>query len=222
MVPIGTEVGHGPAERPRDPSEVGVNSAVSPEGAASTGAGCALEGADLAEVFRAACEADEGTSPPTAWKELEVSAQAAAGHVKAGASVDVEVTLRNRGAEPLSFALAGLAEPSFDLATADARGRRVDVPAGKTPKVKGAATLKTYVVTLAPGQAARGRATWEAAKMRWAPERAKEVGDHPFPRAAAGPLAPGRYVVVVHPAFAAPPSGKERPPSGRFDVTVTR
>lgn len=225
MVPIGTEVGHGPAERPRDVGEVGVNSATPVEGAPGTAtSGCPLEGSDLSEVFRAACEVEPSAlaTTTTLWKDLEVSAQPAAPQVKAGAAVDVEITLKNRGAEPLSLALAGAAEPTFELAASDARGRRVDVPAGKVPKAKGGPPRKVYVLILAAGQVARGRAVWEASKMRWAPERVKDAGDRPFPRVAAGPLVPGRHGVVVHPPFAAPPTGKERPPSARFDVDVVR
>lgn len=200
MVPIGTDVGTGRGEA-ADGAVTGVNSAADVV-LKDECAGVELD--DLTRAFVEACEAtsaDERTASLGDKLEARVSVSPEA--VAPGGQVTLAVVLRNKTAEPLVLVFSGAPTPTFDVEARDDKGRRAGWPAGKPPKPRKARSTealssKLYKVTLAANGVARLSTSWDAIRTRWAPEKTQTAwSDRPFPRAPAGPLSPGRYLLRV-------------------------
>jgi hypothetical protein len=121
-----------------------------------------------------------------------------------GSRVELVVTFSNKSKEPLPLTFRIDPAPRFELETFNAKGARQDLPkgpppplkAGLTPRVPGEA--KGARVTLAAGGNAKYKLSWEASKMRWAPEKLSGTPpERGYPRAAAAPLGKGKYSVRV-------------------------
>lgn len=132
---------------------------------------------------------------------LEVRVTASTPSITPGGRVDLTLTLKNKSNEPLPLYFSGDPTPRFEIETVDAKGKRVDLPAGKPPKTPAmpARDVKASRITLTPGGTARVKVPWDAVKTRWAPERVKTGGwdGRGYPRAASGPLGVGKYTLRV-------------------------
>jgi len=137
--------------------------------------------------------------------KLEVTLSASPTRSTGGGKVDLLVTFANKSKEPLVLHFKIDPVPRFETEAYGAKNaKRVDMPAGPTPPPPKNATqpppsdAKTARVTIAPNGSARARLPWEAVKMKWAPERYRGTPpERGYPRAAAGPLPKGKYVVKV-------------------------
>jgi hypothetical protein len=140
-----------------------------------------------------------GDVPSGMRDKLEVRVTAAAPSVTPGGRVDLTLTLRNKSSEPLPLFFSGYPEARFDVEAVDAKGRRVDLPAGKAPKSPAVPPrdVKASRITLSPGGTARVKIPWDAVKMRWAPDKAKTWDGRGYPRVPYGSLASGKYTLRV-------------------------
>jgi len=136
--------------------------------------------------------------------KLEVTATASPTKSAGGGKVDLLVTFANKSKEPLILHFRINPVPRFDVEVWDAKAKRADMPAPPTPAPPKGATQppasesKSARMTIAPNGSARVRIPWEAVKMKWAPEKYRGTPpERGFPRAPAGPLAKGKYVVKV-------------------------
>jgi hypothetical protein len=131
--------------------------------------------------------------------KLEVRVSSGTPSISPGGRVDLTLTLKNKSGEPLPLYFSGEPIPRFEVEALDAKGRRVDLPAGKPPKTPAvpARDVKAARITLAPGGTARVKIPWDAVKTRWAPEKAKVWEGRGYPRVAAGPLAAGKYTLRI-------------------------
>lgn len=136
--------------------------------------------------------------------KLAVSVAASPTKLPAGAKADLIVSFANKTKDPMTLKFKIDPMPRFEVETYDAKGKRVDMPAGKPPPPPKGATQppptepKTAKVTIAAAGTARMRVPWEAVKMRWAPEKYKGTPpERGYPRAPAGPLGKGKYKVKV-------------------------
>jgi hypothetical protein len=138
--------------------------------------------------------------------KLEVSASASPTKAAPGGKVDLLVTFANKSKDPLVLHFKIDPVPRFELEVWDTKKapKRADLPAGSPPAPPKGATQpppsepKAAKITIAPNGSARARIPWEAVKMKWAPEKFKGTPpERGFPRAAAGPLAKGKYNVKV-------------------------
>jgi len=137
---------------------------------------------------------------PSIKDKLEVEITSSTPSTTPGGRVDVQITLRNTTSEPLDLYFTGDPTPRFDLEATDAKGRRVDIPSGKwpgypkgfKPEVREARAAK---VTLQKNGTAKVKLTWDAMKMRWAPDKAKVWEGRGYPRVPSGPLKPGKYTL---------------------------
>lgn len=164
---------------------------------------------NLEEVLlKNACE--EATTRPDSIQpvdlkgKLAVSVAASPTKLPAGAKADLVVSFANKSKEPLTLKFRLDPMPRVEVETYDAKGKRVDMPAGKPPPPPKNATQapptepKTAKVTIAAAGTARMRVAWEAVKMKWAPEKYKGTPpERGYPRAPAGPLGKGKYKVKV-------------------------
>ena len=140
-----------------------------------------------------------GDVPSGMREKLEVRVTSGTPSITPGGRVDLTLTLRNKSAEPLPLYFSGDPTPRFEVEALDAKGRRVDLPTGKPPKTPAmpARDVKAARITLAPGGTARVKIPWDAVKTRWAPEKVKVWEGRGYPRAAAGPLATGKYTLRI-------------------------
>jgi hypothetical protein len=155
---------------------------------------------DLAnDLAKAACE---GAKAPEAMEPkglVEVKIIANPPKVAPGGHVDVTVIYTNKGKGllPLSFVVNPL--PRFELEAYDAKGNRVDNPPGEAPGVVPSAAPQDdryATIKLAENGTAKITMGWDAAKMRWAPEKLKGAAlGSKFPRSPAGPLPKGKYTL---------------------------
>jgi hypothetical protein len=135
--------------------------------------------------------------------KLEITVVASTLAVVQGGHVDLTVTFRNKSNEPLPLYFSGNHAPHFEVEALDTKGRRADLPAGKSPawpKGAGPSALlneKAWRVTLAGGASGQIKISWDAVKTRWAPEKANEWERPGFPRAVAGSLSPGKYTLRI-------------------------
>jgi hypothetical protein len=162
----------------------------------------------MAALNASACEV-AGVKPDSKPKEtkdiLTVTAMAESARVAPGGHLDILVTYANKSAAPLTLDFTVDPTPRFTVEAYGAKSnKRVDLPAGSEPKLPAGSPPRE------PGDphvarvtiAANGKATvhigWDAARMRWAPEKLKgtppEMG---YPKAAAGPLPKGKYNLRV-------------------------
>jgi hypothetical protein len=185
---------------------------------------CAGDDFDALEEALKQCETKmPGASdvPSGMRDKLELRATSGAPSIAAGGHVDVTVTLKNKSSEPLALYFTGDPLPKFDVEAVDAKGRRVDLPSGKPPKTPALPThdVKASRITLGPGGSARVKIPWDAVKTRWAPEKMKSWDRRGYPRAAAGPLAAGKYTLrVVLPLVGVFEKGELEPPKLPIDV----
>ena len=153
--------------------------------------------------------------------KLELRVTSGTPSIAAGGHVDITVTLKNKSKAPLALYFTGDPQPKFDVEAVDAKGRRVDLPAGKPPKTPVLPThdVKASQITLGPGGSARVKIPWDAVKTRWAPEKIKSWDGRGYPRAAAGPLPAGKYTLrIVLPLVGVFEKGELEPPKLPVDV----
>lgn len=210
---------------PRTPVDEDVDSGVTSPNSATPLPGresaCATgEIDDLAEALKR-CESTmpRASELPTGLKDkLEVKVNAGTVSITPGGRVDLTVILRNKSSDTLPLFFSGDPAPRFDVEAVDARGKRVDLPPGKAPKVP-ARDAKGYRVTLSAGGTARLRLSWDAVKTKWAPERAKTWEGRGPPRAPAGNLPAGKYTLrIVIPLIGAFEKGELDVPKVSIEV----
>ncbi len=159
-------------------------------------------------LIQSACEvpnAKPEDKPRDLKKVLQVTAMATSNKVAPGGHVDVVVTFTNKSQSllPLDFQIDPM--PRFQVEAYTAKGnRRVDMPAGKPPKLpegtppREPGTPSTARITLAANGKAFVKIGWDASRMRWAPEKLKGTPpEQGYPRVASGPLPKGKYVLKV-------------------------
>ena len=136
--------------------------------------------------------------------KLEVKVSASPTKTTPGGKVDLLVAFVNKTKEPLVLHFKLDPVPRFELEVYDAKSKRADMPTGPTPPPPKGATQpppsepKSARITIAPNGSARARMSWDAVKMKWAPEKYRGTPpERGFPRAPAGPLVKGKYIVKV-------------------------
>ena len=162
-------------------------------------------------LLKSACEETQKPDavPPADLKgKLEVTVSASPTKVAPDGKADLLVTFANKSKEPLTLHFKVDPMPRLEVETYDKKGKRQDMPAGNPPPPPKGATQppptepKTAKVTIAAAGTARMRVAWDAAKMKWAPEKYKGTPpERGYPRAPAGPLGNGKYVVKVQTAL---------------------
>jgi hypothetical protein len=162
----------------------------------------------MAALIQSACEVPNPKPDDKARDlkgKLEVTAMASMNRIPPGGHVDLIVTFTNKttGLMPLDFLVDPM--PRFQVeAYTGKHPHRVDVPPGSPPKVPAGTAPRepgapsTARITLAANGHASVKLGWDATKMRWAPEKLKGTPpEQGYPRAAAGPLPKGKYVLRV-------------------------
>lgn len=140
-----------------------------------------------------------GEVPSGLHDKLDIQVSTNPSQAKPGGHLEVVVLFRNKTADPLSLYFTGDPTPRFDVEAVDAKGKRVDLPAGKPPKAPPSPgrEAKASRLTLSPAGTARVVLSWDAVKTKWAPEKMKTWEGRGFPRASAGPLPAGKYTLRV-------------------------
>ncbi|MFO0663359.1 MAG: hypothetical protein U0174_05380 [Polyangiaceae bacterium] len=112
--------------------------------------------------------------------------------VAPGGNLLLRMTITNESQEktPVFFRLDPTAH--FEVHATDAKGRRVDVPAGKKPHAKEPES-RTARVTLMPGGVIKVSTTWSAVKRKWASHNGK------LSAVPAGALPRGKYKLRIVP-----------------------
>lgn len=208
MEPIGTTK-NVRTDTPDDPGDGGVVAPNSGTAAGSDGkpasGGSICSGADfddLADTLRS-CEIPMPKKEEYAAlkDKLEVKVTGP-DKAPAGGHIDLQVTLRNKSSDPVAVYFTGDPHPRFDVEATDAKGKRVDLPAGRWPGYpKGfkpdIKESKATRVTLTKDGTAKLKVSWDAVKWKWAPERARTWDGKGYPRVPAGPLTKGKYSLRV-------------------------
>ncbi len=158
-------------------------------------------------LLKSSCEAPmspDSLTPSDLKGRLEVTVAPSPTKVAPGGKADLILSFANKGKDPLTLHFRIDPLPRFDVETLDAKGHRIDTPAGKAPPPpKGvspppATEAKVARITIAAGGTARARVPWEAVKTRWAPEKYRgSPPERGFPRTPAGPLPKGKYTLKV-------------------------
>jgi hypothetical protein len=202
MEPIGT-VKNVPITPIADESDSGVTTPNSGTPVSGSSA-CSSSDFDNLEEALKQCEVPmpRAAEVPALKDKLDVKITTNASSTTPGGRIDVQIMLRNKTGDPLALYFTGDPVPRFDLEAVDSKGRRVDLPASKWPGYpKGMKPepreAKAAKVTLDKNGTARIKVTWDAVKMKWAPERAKVWDGRGYPRTPAGPLGPGKYSLRV-------------------------
>ena len=186
---------------------------------------------DLTDVLsRAACEVPNPKADEKA-KELkgilEVKAIPSTTKIAPGGKVDITVLVTNKGKGvlPLRFLVNPL--PRFEVEAYDAKGNRIDVPPGDHPTwpknhTDQVAEEKTAEIKLPENGSGRVLLSWEASKMKWAPEKAKGAAmGSSYPKAPGAPLPKGKYKVRVLLPLVGVFEGSDREVSGpKVDIEV--
>jgi len=167
-------------------------------------AACTVTDAENLEETLRGCDAPmpkTGEATPVKDK-LEMKVTASTPTTTPGGRVDLVLTLRNKTDNPLTLFFTGDPNPHFDVEALDAKGRRVDVPAGKFPGYpKGQKPepkeTKASRITLEKGGSARVHLAWDAVKTKWAPDKAQTWEGRGYPRAPAGPMPAGKYTLRI-------------------------
>lgn len=189
-------------DEPGDGGVVAPNSGTTPQNTDVPAGNSLCTGSfdDLADTLRS-CDASmpKGTEPLKGKLEVKISG---AEKTSPGGRVDLVVTLRNTSSEPLDVYFTGDPYPHFDVEATDSKGRRVDLPPGRWPGYpKGfkpePKEAKASKVTLPKDATAKLKVSWDAVKMKWAPDRAKTWEGRGFPRVPDKPLAKGKYSLKV-------------------------
>jgi hypothetical protein len=159
-------------------------------------------------LLKSACE-ESGVKPDTISPvdmkgKLAVTVSASPTKTTPGGKADLLVTFANKTKEPITLHFRIDPMPRLEVETYNAKGKRVDMPAGNPPPPPKGATqpppseAKSAKLTLAAAGSARMRVGWEAVKMKWAPDKYKGTPpERGYPRTAAGPLPKGKYSVKV-------------------------
>jgi hypothetical protein len=201
MEPIGTvkDIPTTPVEEDDNGSDVTRPNSGTPPPGSSTCSSTDFE--NLEETLKL-CEVPMPRSAevPSIKDKLEVKLTTSTPSTTPGGRIDVQITLRNKTNEALVLYFTGDPAPRFDLEAVDAKGRRVDIPSNKwpgypkgfKPEVREAKAAK---VTLQNNGTAKVKVTWDAVKMRWAPDKAKVWEGRGYPRVPSGPLHPGKYTL---------------------------
>src|SRR5262249_32309883 len=136
--------------------------------------------------------------------KLEVTVSASPTKVAPGGKVDLVVTFANKTKGPLVLNFRVDPVARFETETYAGKTKRADMPAGQPPPPpKGhsappPADAKVARVTLTPSGSARARVSWDAVKMKWAPEKVRGTAvEKGYPRVPNGPLSKGKYTVKV-------------------------
>jgi hypothetical protein len=137
--------------------------------------------------------------------KLEVTVTASPMKPAPGAKVDLLVSFVNKTKAPLTLHFKIDPVARFELEIYDTKkNKRADMPTGNPPPPPKGATqppsseAKTARLTIAPNGSARVRMPWEAMKMKWAPEKYRGTPpERGYPRAPAGPLVKGKYLLKV-------------------------
>lgn len=161
-------------------------------------------------LLKSACEEPDvkpDSIPPVDLKgKLEVTLSASPTKPPPGGKVDLLVTYANKSKDPLVLHFRIDPVPRFEVEVWDTKKspKRADLPAGNPPPPpKGAAQPppsepKSARITLAPNGSARARISWDAVKMKWAPEKYRGTPpERGYPRSPAGPLPKGKYNIKV-------------------------
>ncbi len=160
----------------------------------------------LSALIQSACEVpnakpDAKTLEP---KGLEISVKPSQGEAKvaAGKSIEFVLTYKNKTANPFPLEFVLDPEPRFVVEAYDEKGtKRIDQPSGPPPKAnvqERSTNQGTGRITLLPDGTASVKVHWTASRMRWAPEKLKgSIPGEGFPKAPAGPLAKGKYMLRV-------------------------
>ncbi len=208
MVPIGTAA-------PGLNEDAGsTTAAIVPEavGAPGTKSGCNLGDTDdvLDWITNEKCRVPNNDIEPRSGlrEKLEWKLVASTPQITAGGRVDLSLALKNRSSEmvPLYFLVDG---PVFVVQAFDAKGKRVDLPAGKPKAPQGVIVEegppKVARLNVTAGATLKARLVWDAVKTRWAPDKIEGsfVTQATFPRAPAGNLALGMYSIRVVPQMSA-------------------
>lgn len=201
MEPIGTirDIPTTPVEEDDNDSDVTTpNSGTPPPGSTT----CSSTDFENLEETLKLCEVPmpRSSEVPSIKDKLEVKLTTSTPSTTPGGRIDVQITLRNKTNESLVLYFTGDPTPRFDLEAVDAKGRRVDIPSNKwpgypkgfKPEVREAKAAK---VTLQNNGTAKVKLTWDAVKMRWAPDKAKVWEGRGHPRVPSGPLHPGKYTL---------------------------
>jgi hypothetical protein len=163
-----------------------------------------------------------GEVPSGMRDKLELRVSSSPSSTTPGGHVDLNVTFKNKSNDPLPLFFSGDPSPRFDVEAVDSKGKRVDLPTGKPPKTPALPTrdVKAAKIILSPGGVARLRIPWDAVKTRWAPERVKGGWEgRGYPRAPAGPLGNGKYMLrVILPLIGAFEKGELEVPKVPIDV----
>lgn len=136
--------------------------------------------------------------------KLDVTVNASPTKIAPGGKADLVVAFVNKSKDPITLNFRIDPTPRFEVEVYDKKNARAEMPPGKPPAApKGASQPpptepKVAQLTLAANGSARVRIPWEAAKMRWAPEKFRGTPpEKGYPRVPAGPLAKGKYTVKV-------------------------
>ena len=203
MAPIGTvPVLTRTSEEPDGGATTTPNSGTPNVASAAKEGACTSDDFESLEDALKQCESKmprQGDVPSGMRDRLEVRVMSGTPTITPGGRADLMLTLKNKSSEPLPLYFTGDPTPRFEVEALDGKGKRVDLPPGKPPKSPAAPgrDVKASRITLAPGGTARVRIPWDAVKTRWAPEKAKTWEGRGAPRASAGPLAAGKYVLRV-------------------------
>ena len=161
----------------------------------------------VAALEQSACEVQNpkpDEKPRDLKNVLDVKLMALGNSVVPGGHVDLVLTFTNKSTDllPLSFTIDPL--PRFPIEVYTVKGgRRVDLPAAPQPTIPSSMSREASPpgvarVTLAANGKATVRLAWDAKKMRWAPEKLKGTPpEEGYPRAPAGPLPKGKYMLRV-------------------------
>ncbi len=218
MQPIGTVP---PVERgAEEPGKGDVTAPNSATPVAIKEDACTGNDVDLDEAFKS-CEVPmpkKGEVPNGIAYKLEIRVAPPTVPVAPGSSVDIQLFLRNKTAEPLALHFTGNPSPTVEIEALDAKGKRADAPSGKPPAApkgaKRAREPKAFKITLGGNGTARMKVAWEAVKTKWAPALAKSWEGPGSPRAPAGPLPAGRYTL----RFLVPVMGEIDPPTAPVEI----
>lgn len=156
-------------------------------------------------LLKSACEVETPTGqPPDLSKKLEVKVSVMPMKVSPGGHADVLVTFANKSKEPMPLYFTIDPMPRFEIEVYDKKSQRVDLPkasppplpAGMAPRQPG--EPKTARIILAANGTARMPLSWDAVKLKWAPEKLKGTPpEKGYPRAPNGPLPKGVYALKV-------------------------
>jgi hypothetical protein len=202
MEPIGTikNLPPVPAEEPGDSGVTAPNSGTAPAATAV----CTAGDLDNAQDILGQCEVPlpRAADVPSLKDKLEVKVVTASPSIAPGGHVELQITLHNKSGDSLPVYFSGDPGPRFDVEAVDGKGRRVDLPTAKWPGYpKGVKPelhdAKSSKIVFEKNSTARFKASWDAVKTKWAPEKAKSWEGRGNPRVASGPLAPGKYVLRV-------------------------